>query len=255
MTPEIRKVADQMERSGYLPALRAIAQTCCAPFWWHGLDSQGQYRILHNGTVCLVNSGVNLFAVTAQHVFEQYESDLASDPELRCQFGSSTVQPERLLIERSKELDLATFAMSQIQTAAIRVRPYAPVSWPAAPVRMEEILLYGGYPGSLRAEKVEIAELPFQWFVGSPLSITSSYIKLRVDFEEFYQPLSPAAEINTALGGMSGGPVFRFVPAPPIERLELVGFVVESQPSMGLVYVRPAHSVTAAGNFDHDAAA
>ena len=255
MTPKTRNDADQMERSGYLPALRNIAQQCCAPFWWHGLDITGNYRILHNGTVCFLRTKSHLFAVTAHHVLERYEIELSADPQLHCQFGGSTVQPEKSVIARSKDLDLATLSVPEVQIAAIRVSAHAPLVWPVPPVRMKEVLLYGGYPGSLRTEGEPIAELPFQWFVGSPLSITPSYVKLRVDFEDFHQPLKSTEEINTILGGISGGPVFRFVPAPPIERLELIGFIVESEPSLGLVLVRPAHCITADGLLDHDAAA
>ena len=53
---------------------------------------------------------------------------------------------------------------------------------------------------------------------------------------------------------MSGGPVFRLVPAPPIERLELVGFIYESQPSLSLVYARPSHYITEHGEVDENAA-
>ena len=46
---------------------------------------------------------------------------------------------------------------------------------------------------------------------------------------------------------MGGAPVFRLVPAP-IERLELVAFIYESQPSLSLVFARPSHYVTEDGH-------
>jgi len=243
-----------MERSGYLPALRDIAQAICAPFWWHGLAPTGEYKILHNGTVCFLRTESRLLGITAHHVLAKYRLDLAADPQLHCQFGSSTVQPEGRVIAESEELDLVTFDVSDVQAAAIRVSPHVPISWPSAPVTPAEVVLYGGYPGSLRDEGPRTAEIPFQWFVGSPLSVTSSYVKLRVDFENFHQPLNRLPILNTELGGLSGGPVFRFVSGPVVERLELAGFISESQPNLGLVYARPAHCVLADGTLDRNAA-
>jgi hypothetical protein len=145
--------------------------------------------------------------------------------------------------------------VSDVQAAVIRVSPHAPIAWPTEPVTAAEVLLYGGYPGSLRDEGRRTAEIPFQWFVGSPLSVTNSYVKLHVDFDNFHQPLNPVPTINRALGGLSGGPVFRFVSAPVLERLELAAFITESQPTLGLVFARPSHCVRPDGTLDHDAAA
>ena len=255
MTPQLQRTADQMERSGYLPALRSIAQNCCAPFWWHGNDQADNYRILHNGTVCFIRPESTTIAVTADHVFDQYRLDIEQDPTIECQFGGATVTPMKDVIERSRELDLTTLAVSPIQLAQIRVSPFAPVAWPTGRVTTDDVLLYGGFPGAIRAEGQETADISFQWFVGSPISITPGYIKFRIDFDQFHQPLAKQEDINRVLGGISGGPVMKFVSGPLIERLELVGFITESQADLGLVFARPAQCIRVNGHLDHDAAA
>jgi hypothetical protein len=254
MDAKTRVSLDRMEGAGYLPALRGIAQSASAPFWWHGLDKEGKYRIHHNGTICFVQTPKRLIAVTAWHVFNEYRAAKAQQPNIRCQFGSTTTEPEARLIAESEYLDLATFDVSEVVVAAAGGSPYAPLIWPTREVSGGEALLYGGYPGSLRVEHEATADLPFQWFAGAPISVTPENIKLHIDLENFHQPLSGNIIPNVDLGGMSGGPVFRLVPAPPIERLELVGFIYESQPSLSLLYARPSHYITEQGLIDRHAA-
>lgn len=98
MDANTRASLDRMERAGYLPALRGIVQSACAPFWWHGLDNEGRYRIHHNGTVCFLQTPKRLIAVTARHVFDEYRKAKAEQPDIRCQFGETTTEPEARLI-------------------------------------------------------------------------------------------------------------------------------------------------------------
>lgn len=238
---------DRMELAGYLPALRAIAQGACAPFWWHGTATDGTYRIHHNGTVCFVNTGKRLIGVTAHHVLAGYRVALQAQPKLRCQFGSATVEPLRHLIAESQYLDLATFDLSNVVVAATGAVPHTPDVWPTQQVNTSAVMLYGGYPGSLRDEHEYTADLPFQWFAGAPISVTPENVKLHIDLENFHSPLGSNTPENLELGGMSGGPVFRLISAP-IERLELAAFIYESQPGLSLVYARPAHYITEEGH-------
>lgn len=132
MDATTRASVDRMELAGYLPALRAIAQGACAPFWWHGTATDGAHRIHHNGTVCFVNTGKRLIGVTAHHVLAGYRAALEFQPALRCQFGSATVEPLRHLIAESQYLDLATFDLSNVVVAATGAAPTAPPIWPTS---------------------------------------------------------------------------------------------------------------------------
>lgn len=243
-----------MERAGYLPALRAIAKGACVPFWWHGVAADGKYRIHHNGTISFLNASKRLIGITAHHVFHAYRCARQVQPELRCQFGSATVEPERHLIAESQYLDLATFGLSPVLVASAGAAPHTPTVWPTPQVSAAEVMLYGGYPGSLREEHEHTADLPFQWFAGAPLSVTPENVKLHIDLANFHRPLGGGSPGNVELGGMSGGPVFRLITAP-IERLELAAFIYESQPSLSLVYARPSHYIAEDGSIIEDPAA
>jgi hypothetical protein len=246
VNPENRAQLDMMERAGYLPALRSIARNACVPFWWHGVDEKGTYRIFHNGTLCILQARDRLIGVTAGHVYEQYLKEKRNDSTLVCQFGSATVEPEKRLIAWSKHLDLATFELSAVVVGASGAYAYAPNEWPPTAVLPGQALLYGGYPGNLRVEQIATADLPFQWFASAPLSVTPENVKLHLDGGNFHQPLVGSELPNCELGGMSGGPVFRLVSAP-LERLELVAFIYEFQDTLGLVYARPASCIAAGG--------
>jgi hypothetical protein len=231
--------ADVAESHGYLPTYRTILKEMCAGFWWHGYDDLGNYRILQNGTVCFVDTGTELFAVTAAHVLASYVSAKRQDSQIVCQLGSITYDPENHIIGIDERLDLATFRVSAVVVAGSGCAPSKPTSWPPAAVTAGDILLCGGHPGAIRQEKETTADLPFQWFLVTAAS-SNENIALSLELDECYVPLTGRPLSNTELGGMSGGPVFKYIRPPPIERIELVGFIYEFQPAYGLMFARPA---------------
>lgn len=245
-----------MEASGYLPALRSIANSSCAPFWWHGIGKSGNYEILANGTICFVDTRERLIAVTASHVHEGLVAALNIDPTIVCQIGDSTIPITDRVIDRSpgSELDLVTFDVSNVVVGAAGCHAFGAVRWPPSPVEPGEVLLIGGHPGILRVERDTEADLPFQWFAGMASDVTTKNIVMDLKFDNHHQPLVGHEVANTELGGMSGGPVFRYIPAQPIERLELVGFIYEFSCLLESVCARPAHFITATGEIDRSIA-
>jgi len=188
MDANTRASLDQMERAGYLPALRSIVQSACVPFWWHGVDADGKYRIHHNGTVCFLQTGKHLIGIAARHVFDRYRTAKVEQPNIRCQFGGVTIEPEARLIAESTVLDLATFDVSEVIVAAAGASAHESITWPTREALVNEVLLYGGYPGALRVEHERTAEIPFQWFSGIPISITPKNLTLHIDWGNFHQP-------------------------------------------------------------------
>ena len=59
----------QLEESGYIPQLRAFAMARCVPFFWGTQEPGKPARILHNGTICYVNTGQRHIGITASHVY------------------------------------------------------------------------------------------------------------------------------------------------------------------------------------------
>ena len=239
---------DLLERIGYLPQLRQLAMSMCAPFWWHGEREDKEYGIIHNGTICCLNTGSKVIWVTADHVYNQYLSDKDSYQSFGCQFGSSTVQPEKYLIDRNRGLDLATFEVPGVLMAPSGISVHYPLKWPPERIKDREVVLFGGFPGALREEQETKAEHPFQSFVSAVNSVSTENIGLHLDLPNLHWPFHEGDTFNADLGGASGGPVFRIIEAPPIDRLELVGFIYEYSTAFELMFARHAHHIDSDGS-------
>lgn len=253
LSAEQKRRTDIAEACGYLPTYRSIVQDMCACFWWNGKDEFGNYRILQNATVCFVDTGSTLIAVTAAHVLEAYIAAKRRDPDIVCQLGSITYDPENCVVDVNLDLDLATFRVSSVVVAGSGSSPSKPTSWPPAPVLTGDILLCGGHPGAIRREDGPTANLPFQWFLATAASSNKNVV-LALELNDCHVPLTGDPLANHSLGGMSGGPVFKYVPPSPIERIELVGFIYEFQPTYGLMFARPANYIDKHGQISESAA-
>jgi hypothetical protein len=116
-----RRIADYGTKRGLLQALSDSAQAMCAPFWW-SLKNEGDERahILNNGTICYVNTGTREIGVSANHVLEKYFGHIAEygDVAVECQFGSSTISPEKRVIAQCEDWDLATIDVPNVFVTA-----------------------------------------------------------------------------------------------------------------------------------------
>lgn len=244
--------SDPRFKRAYANAVSQLAQVTCAPFWWSvRTEKDTTARILHNGTICYVATGTRRIGVTAHHVYQEYRNDLQRDgaKAIECQFGSSTIYPEKHVIAESTKWDLATFDIPEVFVGASGRNPKAhhhPLQWPPPRARVSEIVFYGGFPGVLREEKGAVAELPFQWVAGRVSDVTEQNIVLEPNFESIQWQ---GDETNDDPGGWSGGPVFRSIEDGPIARLELVGFIYEF-PLGRAVLARHADVVLADGRLN-----
>lgn len=238
---------DQLVHSGYLPELTGMVRKHCAPFCWSAPGNDGFHRMLNNGTVTFLHTGTQVIAVTADHVYEGYLSAKENNAELACQFGGSSFEPEKYLIDRSSELDLATFHFPEILLPHADVFPHNALSWPPKPALERDVVLFGGYPGNLRELKQARLDQPFQHHCAAVKSVSPEQIVLFLDFANMYWTSSDAFEINQRVGGMSGGPVFRIVERAPIDRLEIVGFVKHGSREFELVFAAHASHISDAG--------
>ena len=237
---------DPKFQQAYLMLVSEGAQNLCAPYWWSGPKG----NILHNGTICYVDTGTAKIGITANHVVQQYLDDLEEfgEDEVECQLAGSTIYPEQRLIDRSKALDIATLDLPDVFVMASRKKSYhAPPTWPNARAEKGQIVLYGGYPGVLRSERGAVAELPFQWVGGRISDGTDQNIILEPSFATMRWQ---GQETNGDPGGWSGGPVFRSVENTAIARLELVGIIYDF-PYGDIVRARHADVVLADGSLRH----
>jgi hypothetical protein len=205
----------------------------CAPFWWNiKTDGDERARILNNGTICYVNTGTKGLGITAFHVLEKYLAHIEKHGAvaIECQFGSSTISPEKRVIAKTNVLDLATIDVPEVfVTAGNRSlkSQHHPLAWPPKRAQTGDVVLYGGHPGILREDNFRTAEFPFQWIVGTVNDVSNRTIVLEPAFDGLiWVNPEPGKSFNRDFGGMSGGPVFRIVDGV-IVRLELVGIITD----------------------------
>ena len=77
----------------YLKAMSTLAETMCAPLWWSvKTETDQQARILGIGTISYVDTGTRKIGVSADHVYQDYLTNLAEygSTAVECQFGGST---------------------------------------------------------------------------------------------------------------------------------------------------------------------
>jgi hypothetical protein len=104
------------------------------------------------GSVVFLDCGRGPFAVTADHVFDQFE-DRRVRRVRSCQIGNIGFNPEDRLIARGKDLglDIATFRVTPEEIAATSKKVVQGVdgAWPAPP-KQDEAVFFGGFPGCER---------------------------------------------------------------------------------------------------------
>ena len=243
----------ELEKSGYLKPAREFAMARCVPFFWSTQQAGQPPRILHNGTICYVDTGQRQIGITNYHVLQQYIGDVAMFPNVVAQFNGNTIEPESRIIDQNKKLDLATLDVPAIfvSSSTRNLMHHKPANWPPPPVASGDLVLYGGYPGNLKEISPGQAEFSFQSFIWRPTDITNVNIVLHVDFPHLFWPEREEEKINENLGGVSGGPVFRIREYldQPEKRIyyDLVGIVYEIYEGFEVVRARHIRHVLADG--------
>ena len=220
----------------------------CAPFWWSVATPEDTVaRILSVGTICYVDTGSRRIGITANHVYKKYLADKEKygTEAIECQFGSSTIYPERHVIAAYEAWDIATFDLPDVFVGASiqnQKSYHHAVRWPPHRAQESDVVMYGGFPEVLRESKVSTADLPFQWAASRVNAVTDHAITLEPDFEKMRWQ---GPKTNDNPSGWSGGPVFRSVEDEPIARLEFIGIIFELLGSS--VFARHANTVEADG--------
>ena len=250
-----KAAADDLEKSGYLPGLRNHAMARCVPFFWSSRgERQANYE--HNGTVVYVNTGERHIGITADHVYAEYLKDLEALPDVVAQFNGNTFSPEKYLIDRSDNLDLATFDVPPIfvssHSRACHFQNSVP--WPPPTLKPGELVLYGGYPGELKQFGDMTLSFGFQTFTWLVTDVTPQNLVMHVDFPNLHWPGHEEEKINEKVGGISGGPVFRrrewLTDEPKRVKFDLVGIVYDYHQGMQVMRARPIHCVNADGTLN-----
>jgi len=248
---EQKEASRQLEAKGYLPNLRAFAMSKCAQFFWSFHEAGKVEPTCHNGTLCLVRTGTRDIGITADHVYRRYLVHREAHPDIEVQFGGATVYPETRLIDRDEHLDLATFDVPEIFVVMTGSQYHTPKSWPPPPLQPNELVLYGGFPGALRAVRGGQVISPFESYTWLVTDVTAANIVMHVDFANLFSPGAEGKPLNKNPGGISGGPVFRVIenlsgPKKTVG-LELTGVIWEFYEPWETVRARHIRHVLADG--------
>ena len=185
------------------------------------------------GSIFLLDCGRGPFAVTADHVFEQFLEDRAERRVRSRQIGNIGFNPEERLIARGKHLglDIATFRVTAEEIAATgkRIVQGTDGVWPPPP-NVAEAVFFGGFPG---AERLPLAAHEISLGLHSamvPLTSFTDY-QLCCQMDREYQVdirghgLPPE---GYDLGGVSGGPMLQPVYRDGVWGWRLIGVLSEA---------------------------
>ena len=104
-----------------------------------------------NGTAFILDTGEEIFVVTAAHVFEDYVKAKNNGEVISCQLSNIDFELEERLISclGSKSMDIATFSITaeEIERIDKNVLNGSQKIWPPALPNEGESLIVAGFPG------------------------------------------------------------------------------------------------------------
>ncbi len=139
----------------------------CKPVYFGVPPSREHPVVVNNGTASLLQLRDELLAVTCSHVIEGYRSVLAEDP--RCLFAVANCyfDPLAQLVDEDKVVDAAVLRLTREQgemitrdSDGIGEAFYELTPQPPTPVKIDDFVAYGGFPGDLR-QRASYDELNF----------------------------------------------------------------------------------------------
>jgi hypothetical protein len=206
------------------------------------------------GTATLIQLDGRFLAITCHHVVQAFR-ELAGQPR-HMQIGELPLDPDAQLVSQSKSLDVAVLEIQPHQLldshpgiGLRREKFFGPRTWPPTPISEEDVISFAGFPGVWREQaginRFEMFMLSHGASGVESISGTKFVTRLELDKSE---SLMSVKEI-TDLGGMSGGPVFRWRRGD-LEP-QLVGIIYEYQHAYDLLFIRSTRVIRVDGTIDH----
>jgi hypothetical protein len=143
MSKQIPKKFPEAGRKAAM-VVSAYMLTTARPLFWHlGVINNGPVR---GASTFVLQFRTRHVAVTADHVIAQYLEAREADPRTICQIGQGQVWPERSLIARSANLDIATFEVDPIALPSMGALAFdCRHVWPPPEVQVGDTLTLAGY--------------------------------------------------------------------------------------------------------------
>ena len=181
------------------------------PLWWVFEDPENNLS-LRNGSAFLVDLGLDIFAVTAAHVFRAYGDAKQTAARFGgCQLGGLLFAPETRLISCQDDLDIATFRINADEARQIgkAIVTAGPSNWEPLSPAVGNFAFFAGFPAQARGMTPNNNFVAAPYFAMSPItSITDHQIACRFDREKSIDfSGSGLPPIGYDIGGVSGGPM------------------------------------------------
>jgi hypothetical protein len=181
------------------------------PLFWHD-GNEPWPRHVRGATCFVIRFPGQLVGVTAAHVIREYRTELERTPRLVCQLALASIDPLAAIIDIDRDLDIATFAVSEQQLSAARaVAISCGDGWPPPDVKQGQPLCIIGYPEITRTVWADrTAEHGALGMLTTVDQVTDRDLVLVYDPQQApMDPLSglaPAPPVGLDMSGCSGGP-------------------------------------------------
>jgi hypothetical protein len=128
-------------------ALADFTLKVATPIAWHD-RKQGWPKRIYGGTCCFLRFANGIIGVTANHVLEALQKAIADNANTVCQLRTSKpIDLPTLIIDRSPELDIATFGVSEELVKAIGATVLdCTGDWPPPEPVVGRAVTYCGFP-------------------------------------------------------------------------------------------------------------
>lgn len=221
----------------------------------------------HTASATLVDLGHGPLAITCAHVITDPKRrnqglpqfiDMWRDGKALIRVGNTPVSHSQL-VGLDEEVDLATIRLSDEQATdleneeGMKARFYTPHEWPPHPAKEGEWVAFGGFPGQWRKKRPQTQEILLHYYGVGATAVTSAggERQFGCKFERehwIWMSHNPALPDLTALGGLSGGPVF----AERDLRRELVGIITDFREDCDIMLIAHTKWIKGDGSITAD---
>lgn len=226
------------------------------------LTRPNDQSIYQNATGFLFRPGERTFLVTNAHVLDNgYFPMKKAYPDSVFVYGNRVLEPKIISKDSDDNVDLAVIDVDGIEfdkeapgywgSSAAKLSTYVPHSWPLEAPKTGEATVTVGWPAKYRVHesaKVEFSAFPMLGqFVDA---VTNSWFTIPFDREQWIASnFDPSNKVvsETALGGMSGSPVFA-LHRKSIHPLQLVGVVRTYGEGLDILYCTRADLIKPDGS-------
>ena len=243
-----QKDAIELLRGQYGREIANVASSYTSPIYW----ISPRNRKINNGSIFFLDFGDRPFAVTADHVYQGYLDSKDNDPSTKCQIGNIVFSPLERLIDRDKELDIATFFVekTEIEIDNKTVHMVDINSWPPKPPEVGKGIFFAGYPGEDRTVQIKNGfEINFGTYVGVLVATTIKDRDIICQYEReevinmFGDSVLPYPQ---SLSGLSGAPLWTLVQTHNFS-WRLGGIIYQFSSEFELLYARRPDCLLADG--------